>query len=315
MELRFYGVRGSCPTPISKEEYREKVVQILHSTKEILQENGSHLTEDEIYKLLPTHLQRNIGGNTTCLCLESKSGERFIFDMGTGLRTLGNELAPIAFGSDQLNLNIFMTHTHWDHIQGWPFFKPAYSPNVNINFYSCIPDLEERLKRQQLTENFPVSLDQMPSQKSFHLLEENQKCQVGDFEIIPFPLKHPGSCTGYRISDGTNAVIFATDVEFREEELATIRRWQELYGEVSVLIIDAQYSTDEAEKKVGWGHTAVRMAVRSAVEMGVKAVVLTHFEPDHTDQVVIDIVNAEIQDYFHNIDVILAYEGLTLTVD
>ncbi|WCL50203.1 MBL fold metallo-hydrolase [Leptospira sp. GIMC2001] len=316
MEMNFYGVRGSCPTPISKEEYKDKVMGILDATKQKIKEIGdSNISTADLYEALPDLLKRNIGGNTTCLCFTSKNDNKFIFDMGTGIRNLGNDLIPRAFGSVPLDLNIFMTHTHWDHIQGWPFFKPAYSPNVSVNFYSCIDDLQERLERQQWEDNFPLPFQAMASKKTFTLLTEKQQIQIGDFQLTPFALKHPGSCTGYRIADGDKAVFFCTDVELREDELESLSRWKETVGSADVLIIDAQYSTDEADKKIGWGHTSVKMAVKAGVKLGAKKVVLTHFEPDHTDASVMEIIHNEIHDYDHDIEVIVAYEGMTLSVN
>ncbi|NCN08656.1 MAG: MBL fold metallo-hydrolase [Leptospira sp.] len=314
MEINFYGVRGSCPTPITAREYKEKVMLILDKASQEWSDTKKKITSEEIYNSLSPTLKRNIGGNTTCLDFISSNGNHFIFDMGTGIRELGNSLAGKAF-TEGLDLSIFMTHTHWDHIQGWPFFKPAYSPKVNINFYSCIKNLQERLERQQWDENFPITLSAMASQKNFHYLEEHQAIQVKDYTLTPFPLMHPGSCTGYQISNGKKSVLFCTDVELRENQLETIQKWNQNSAKCEILIIDAQYSTEESEKKIGWGHTSVSMAVKAAEALGVKKVVLTHFEPDHTDEVAMQIIEDEIKGYEHNVEIIIAYEGLKLTVD
>ncbi|MCC5813657.1 MAG: MBL fold metallo-hydrolase [Leptospira sp.] len=315
MEIKFYGVRGSCPTPITREEYQSKLIEILDESKKIILEEGIDCSSKEIFNRLPDHLKQNIGGNTTCLYVKSRSGQHYIFDMGTGIRVLGNDLAPLAFGGDPLNLNIFMTHTHWDHIQGWPFFKPAYSPKTNIKFYSCIKNLQERLERQQIEENFPITLGMMPSKKEFQLMTEHEEISVGDLKITPFFLKHPGSCTGYKISEGSRSFIFATDVEFRPEELDYLNAWKDRLGEAELLIIDAQYSSEEADKKIGWGHTSVQMAVEVADRIGVSKVALTHFEPDHTDRDVLKIVDSEIGLGEHRVEVVLAKEGLSFTLD
>lgn len=312
MEFKFYGVRGSCPTPITKEEYHSKVIDIINHGKSMIRERGMEIGSEEIYQSLPSELRQNIGGNTTCLYLKSDEGKHFIFDMGTGIRVLGNDLAPLAFGGDKLKLNILMTHTHWDHIQGWPFFKPAYSPNTEIAFHSCIQNLKERLDRQQNEENFPISFDMMPSRKSFALLEEDREVTIDGLKITPFFLKHPGSCTGYKIEKDDKSLIFATDVEFHKNELHILNEWKQKLGKTDVLIIDAQYSSEEADNKVGWGHTSVKMAVEVAERIGVSEVYLTHFEPDHTDIKVNDIVHEEISDSKHKVKVIQAREGLSV---
>lgn len=316
MEFKFYGVRGSCPTPITREEYKSKVLEVIRVGRETLSKNGEQLSDEEIFDRLPSYLQQNIGGNTTCLSVTSKLGNRYIFDMGTGLRVLGNELASVLFSEEEdLNLRIFMTHTHWDHIQGWPFFKPAYSPKTNIEFYSCIPNLKARLELQQNEENFPVSFDMMASQKSFHNLEEYKEIEIEEFKITPFPLKHPGTCTGYRIAEGDQAILFTTDVEFREDEPYLLDKIYNKVGKASILIIDAQYSSDEADMKLGWGHTSVKMAVKAGERLGVKKVFLTHFEPDHTDAVIREIIQTDLKDYNPKVEIILAREGLSFSMD
>ncbi len=307
MEFEFYGVRGSCPTPMSQSEYKTKVENIILHTLEVCKNN---LDPAVIYSELPIHLRENVGGNTTCLYIRSRTGTHCIFDMGTGIRELGNRLAREAFSDRGLDLSIFMTHTHWDHIQGWPFFKPAYSPRCKIDFYSCIPNLEERLDRQQWNENFPLGLSLMGSQKSFYLLKEWEEISIGDLHITPFYLKHPGSCTGYKIREGNDTVVFATDVEFRPEDWDAIRSWGSELGEVGVLIIDAQYSAEEADQKIGWGHTSVKMAVEVATQIRAKRVYLTHFEPDHSDESIYRILQEEVGGMDLELTVIPAREGL-----
>lgn len=314
MEINFYGVRGSCPTPITAREYKAKVMHILEHASQTWKGKNGEISHEELYNSLAPTLQRNIGGNTTCLDFISSKGNHFVFDMGTGIRELGNSLAAKAF-MEGLDLNIFMTHTHWDHIQGWPFFKPAYSPKVNINFYSCIKNLQERLERQQWDENFPITLSAMASKKNFHCLEEYEPIQIKEYTLTPFPLMHPGSCTGYQISNGDKSVLFCTDVELRENQLETIQKWNKDLTNCEILIIDAQYSSEESEKKIGWGHTSVSMAVRAAEILGVKKVVLTHFEPDHTDEVAMQIIEDEIKGNAHKVEIIIAYEGLKLSVN
>lgn len=315
MEIQFYGVRGSIPTPMLPSEYQEKAWEILRLTQREVLSNPS-VSEAEIFSKLPPYLTNVIGGNTTCLSVRSKSDNQFIFDMGTGIRVLGNELAGRAFsGKEILRLNVFMTHTHWDHIQGWPFFKPAYSPNCDFHFYSCIANLEERLNRQQCMENFPITLSMMGSKKTFHRLAEYRETQVQDLFITPFALKHPGSSIGYRISDGKNAILFATDVEFREEEPQLLDHLKERIGPASVLIVDAQYSQEEADKKIGWGHTSVKMAVKAAESLGVETVILTHFEPDHTDRAIQEIIQTDLSGYHPRVQVKLAKEGQSFSLE
>ncbi|GBF50856.1 metal-dependent hydrolase [Leptospira ryugenii] len=315
MKITLFGVRGSLPTPITKREYQDKLKKILKMAKAEWQKNKD-FSEDDFIHSLPMPLAQDLGGNTTCVYLEGEAGERIIFDMGTGIRELGNTLAPLAFSGQALDLNILVSHTHWDHIQGWPFFKPGYSPSTNIQFYSCIPNLEERLVRQQHPENFPITLDQMASKKTFHLWKEFESYSIGELKIIPISLRHPGSCTGYRVREGNRKFLFCTDVEYREEDREYLLSLKPHIEGADLIVIDAQYSTAEAEKKVGWGHTAVGKAVEFAEMMDIRSVVLTHHEPDHDDQEVIRIILEEgkVVDTSKT-QVTVAREGMTFLLD
>ncbi len=314
MEIKLYGVRGSCPTPASPEDYRLNLKNILENAYSDWKINPEKFSVDEF--LLKSHPSLNsiIGGNTTCVYVKSESGEKLILDCGTGIRVLGNDLLKGGITEDKKNLNILITHTHWDHIQGWPFFKFAYIPGVKINFYSCIPNLQERLERQQHPENFPLSLELMPSIKTFNLQKMNVPFQIGDFEITPFALKHPGASTGYKIKEKEKTFLFCTDVEIAENDLNYIEKLRDVAKDADLMIMDAQYSVEEARAKVGWGHTSGFMVIKSAIEFGVKSLGLTHHEPDHLDSTIYNLKEEAIKQSQQDKklpDIFLATEGMS----
>lgn len=230
-------------------------------------------------ELLPIEMVHPIGGETTCI--EVRHGDEFlIIDMGSGVRRLGYEL----MNRPNKIFHVLMTHTHWDHIQGWPFFVPAYIPGNTIHFHSACADLRKRFSYQQKFEFFPVPLKGMPSKKQFHLFTPGSSFQIGPFHIDTLALPHPGGCISYRISVDHQRFIFATDTEFFGKEVIEHIRTKKSYFENSdLLIIDAQYTKEEAEKKIGWGHTSVEVAVDCAIEWNAKRVVLTHHEPSYGD--------------------------------
>lgn len=308
MKIRLHGVRGSLPTPIPSSEFTSKMEVILNSAIADYKKNPKGF---EVKKFLKQHQAENLllGGNTTCVSVLTDSNELIIFDMGTGIRILGNELAAKAF-SEGITVHIFLTHTHWDHIQGWPFFKPAYSPQTTVNFYSLIPNLQERLERQQHPENFPISLDMMASKKNFHVLKENESLKVGSVAITPFFLTHPGTCTGYKIQNGVRNFLFCTDVEIEEDNPHFLEKVKPILEKTNLLIIDAQYSEEEAEKKKGWGHTSMNRAVHFAESIHAEEVVLTHHEPDHSDAKIQSIFQDEALPEQDKIKVTLAQEGM-----
>ncbi|NDE62234.1 MAG: MBL fold metallo-hydrolase, partial [Cyclobacteriaceae bacterium] len=219
-----------------------------------------------------------------------------------------------AFGGDGWNLKIFMTHTHWDHTMGWPFFKPAYSPKVNIQFYSCITNLEERLRRQQHPEHFPVPFEAMASKKEFILLENYKSLKTNQLTITPFPLVHPGACTGYKIEEGGKSLLFCTDVEYVLENEDFYNNVLPIIQNCDLLIIDGQYGTEEAIQKKGWGHTSMRAAYAFAARANIKTIVLTHHEPDYSDKQIIELSKKEIPELQPSTKMILAYEGLVVEI-
>jgi phosphoribosyl 1,2-cyclic phosphodiesterase len=308
------GVRGSVPTPISIKQYQEKVKEAIGLAIANHQNSPSQFKIDEFYASLPVELRQPFGGNTTCLYVTTVSGKHLIFDMGTGIRELGNRMAPQAFGGEGWNLHIFMTHTHWDHIMGWPFFKPAYSPKVNIQFYSCIQNLEERLRRQQHPEHFPVPFDAMASKKTFNQLENFQSFMIDELEVIPFPLVHPGACTGYKIKEHGKSLLFCTDVEYVLENEDFYNTVEPIIHGSDILIIDGQYSSEEAVQKAGWGHTSMRAAYSFASKAKIKTVVLTHHEPDYSDKHIIELSKKEIPSPIPDTKYILGYEGLIIEI-
>jgi phosphoribosyl 1,2-cyclic phosphodiesterase len=279
MQVKFWGVRGSIPAPIDPIDYESRIKEILRISHRKWQKDLS-LQPEKIYEEIPLHLREIIGGNTTCVELID-GNEQLIFDMGTGARRLGYDMMAKGRSGD---IHILLTHTHWDHIQGWPFFIPGYIPTNHIHFYSAFPDCEERFILQQKFEFFPLEFHKMLSKREFHYFKAGDSFQIGSFNIKTEPLIHPGSSTAYRIEKDHKSFIFATDTEFFGPELPKIiKKKRKFFEKADVLVIDAQYSLKESEQKIGWGHTSMIIAVDCAVEWNVKKLILTHHEPAHDD--------------------------------
>ncbi|MBI3395171.1 MAG: MBL fold metallo-hydrolase, partial [Spirochaetia bacterium] len=180
--------------------------------------------------------------------------------------------------------------THWDHIQGWPFFVPGFIPGNTIHLYSCHTHTRERFVRQQQSDFFPVTFDEMRSTRIFHEYTAGESFQVGSFAIDTAALTHPGGSTAYRIRAGGKTFIFATDTEIFGPTLEEdMRSWKPFFEGADLVVLDAQYSLKESEQKVGWGHTAMLIAVDCAVLWNVKKALLTHHEPAHADQGIRDL--------------------------
>lgn len=311
MQIKLWGVRGSLPSPLDPRDYRSRVHDVLKKARNLWDESPG-LSVDEVYEKLPAPLAGVVGGDTTCVELRS-GDEQLIFDLGTGARRLGYDMMARGHKGD---LHILMTHTHWDHIQGWPFFAPGYIPGNHVHFHSCIPDCEERFIKQQQFEFFPLGFHDMMSERTFHTYDQGDSFEVGSFKVTTEALIHPGGSTSYRVDREGKTFIFATDTEFFGPELPDLmEKKKPFFKDADLLIMDAQYSLKESEQKIGWGHTAMVIAVDCAIEWGVKRLALTHHEPAHDDFTTYQLFEEALEhnrQYGDSLNLILARQGETI---
>ncbi|HEY2931715.1 MAG TPA: MBL fold metallo-hydrolase [Acidobacteriota bacterium] len=259
LRLKFWGVRGSTPTP-----------QI---------ENLSY------------------GGNTPCVEIRTPENEVFIFDGGTGVRNLGDALTE-EFKDRKITATFFLTHYHWDHIQGIPFFKPLYSTENEFVFHSfrSYYSVKEMLEGQMKNPYFPVDFDFLPSRRSFIEIDRDP-IKFGNLTIYPFPLNHPDGARGYRIEYDGAAIIYATDVEHGKKQFDFMIR--EYAQNARILIYDSQFTPEEYVHRVGWGHSTWMEGIKVAREANAEQLILFHHDPSHSDQVFFEIVQ-EARNHFEN---------------
>jgi phosphoribosyl 1,2-cyclic phosphodiesterase len=257
VRIKFWGVRGSTPTP-------------------------------QIENL-------KFGGNTACLEIRNGANECVIFDAGSGIRALGQTLMQEAAGAP-INTKIFLTHFHWDHIQGIPFFAPLYGPKNHISFFSGSTGrpLQETLEGQMAKPYFPIDFGQVAAKRDFHQIETGGSIKVGDLTITPFPLNHPQGASGYRIECNGVVIVYATDYEHGVGESDSVLC--EYAQNANILICDAQYTPAEYETHRGWGHSTWQNAVLLAREARAEHLMLFHHDPAHDDQAMMQISqNARMQ--------------------
>lgn len=316
MYVRFYGVRGSIPTPMRSEEYLDKLRQVL--TKASTVDLSTPLARETFIGSLPFHLKANYGGNTSCVYLNIE-GDHIILDMGSGVRLLGLDLLTKPFGKNSDELYVFLTHTHWDHIQGLPFFIPAYLGGNKINVYSACDNIAERLEMQQTARFFPIALSEMGARFKCFQLKPGVTQSVRNFSVSSLKLNHPNTSYAYRFDHAGKSIVYATDGEFNEQSIDFIRDCIEFFKNADLLIFDAQYTFKESFEKLHWGHSSANTGIDLAVKSGVKRLVFFHHEPSYPDQQLADIYT-DIIHYRdtvarnHHLELIPAWEGLELTI-
>jgi phosphoribosyl 1,2-cyclic phosphodiesterase len=253
-----------------------------------------------------------VGGNTSCVEITTPSGDVIILDAGTGIRALGDDLVRRKVGAAHL----LLSHLHWDHIQGLPFFVPAWLPSSRLEIVGArstgTPELglEASLSLQMQPPHFPVRLSDMRSQLAFREVDSGDVVSVGDATIRAARLNHPGGVMGYRVEAGGRAIVYATDTEHfangPDRDLIALARGAD------VLIYDAMYTDAEHTTRVGWGHSTWNAGVAVADAAGVDRLVLFHHDPGRTDAQVDAI---ERQAAIHRPGTVAAREGLEVRLE
>jgi phosphoribosyl 1,2-cyclic phosphodiesterase len=236
------------------------------------------------------------GGNTSCFEVRHR-GARLIFDAGTGIRPLGTDLVEKGPNS----IHIFLTHFHWDHIQGFPFFAPLYDPEDTITVVGPKQrdiDVQNLFAGQMGPIYFPVPFSVVAAVMEFEHLNEGIY-EVGDAVLDVLRVKHPSYVLGYRIRLGGQTICFIPDNEIEGEGYEVgggwDRRIRDFVADADLLIHDAMYTEDEYRSRVGWGHSAYEQAVRLAEEGGVKRLLLFHHDPTRSDDD-LDSIVARLRD-------------------
>jgi len=277
----------------------------------------------------PGRITEKYGGNTPCVSIRYNDTQ-IIFDAGTGIRNLGIELLEeIKKEENPTVLHLFLSHTHWDHIQGLPFFLPSYHKNTKLIIYGSHRKerfLASILKEQMDFDYFPVSMSSFAADISIKEMDE-QVLEIGPL-IIGWQeqVYHPGGSVRYKISVNGNKVVYATDVELdrvfknledNEENKKLAGEYMDFISDADLLIADAQYTEEEYKEKIGWGHSSVPVLLQTAFNSNVKQLAVFHHDPQHSDKFLDDLWMENRKKFSseeRKMDVFWAREGMTLSI-
>lgn len=312
MKIRFWGVRGSLPTPLTPAQLKSKISSI---TQRIGADDiATQEARERFLARLPDYLFSTVGGNTACVELVTGEKCRIVFDAGTGIRNLGQEILSY---KKPCAVHLFMSHFHWDHLQGLPFFGPAFDPHSYMSFYSPNPDLQAIMEGQMRQPYFPIGMDAMGAKKEFvHLKGDGVK--IGEVRVHFRSMSHPGGCYSYAVEEAGKKVIYSTDTELDAKDFDRSPENERYFADADALIIDAQYTLGEAIEKQYWGHSSFSLAADFAASWRIKRLILFHHEPNYSDKKIESILKSAEWYLSHmrgpRASVILAREGLELEV-
>ena len=319
MRVRFWGTRGSLPVAPKAANIRGKLIRAL-----LAAEGRRFASPDDagaFVDSLEFSTGSTYGGATSCVEIDGGDGSFVICDMGSGLRELGQEaLRRCAAGAPRV-FHIFLSHLHWDHIMGFPFFGPAYDPAARIIIYSCHHDAALALRRQQEEISFPVSFDQLAARIEFVTLVPGETAPIAGLDVTAIEQYHSHQSFGYRFDDGAARLVYSTDSEHCADQTAAERAFLDFIADADLVICDTMYSLAEAVSlKADWGHSSNLVAVDLCRAARVGQLVLFHHEPLYSDREIAQVHRETIRyeqltrEAAAPLTVLCAYDGLNLPV-
>ncbi len=314
MKVKFWGVRGSLPAPQLPRDIEQKIKTVLMAATP--QDIENEETVDAFLASLPFFMRSTYGGNSPCVQVTPADGKLMIVDAGSGIRELGLDLLGTPAGRGQGDVHLFLSHTHWDHIQGFPFFPPAYIPGNKLTVYND-KDLRKTFSDQQDARYFPVPLEYMRSKMTFEKIRVGETFQVGETEVCTLEMFHPGMSLAFRFVDKDTTFIYASDSEFNMRPRSEIEEFIEFVRDADGLVFDSHFTFTDSQEKITWGHSSAEIGIDIAVAANVKRLFLFHHEPSYNDEK-LSKLGARATRYKEliaaesNLQIITTYDGLEL---
>lgn len=282
LKVRFWGTRGSIPVALTAAQMRAKLAAALRGARDVAL--ADDVAVEAYLDSLPFEATGTYGGHSACVEIESGGPEYVLCDLGSGVRAFGQAaLARYGPGVPQ-TYHVFMSHLHWDHIMGLPFFSPAYIPGNRVIIYGCHARLREAFVRQQAEPSFPVDFAVIAGQVEFVQLTPGVPRQVAGLTVTAKEQLHAGDSYGYRFERDGKAAVYSTDSEHKLEDEAVTRGFVDFFRNADVVVFDAMYSlADAISVKADWGHSSNIVGVELCQLAGVKHLCMFHHEPAFGD--------------------------------
>jgi len=220
------------------------------------------------------------GGCSSCVQVDIGSDEYVLCDMGSGVRAFGVDVLQRHGTAKPNTFHVFMSHLHWDHIMGFPFFLPAYIPANVVRIYGCHDGMEEAFRRQHGAPSFPVDFSQLPARIEFVRLAPDTTHEIAGLRVRAMRQRHGGDSYGWRIEHGGRILVYSTDSEHRVEDAPAMAAFVDFFRDADVVVFDAMYSlADAISVKADWGHSSNVVGVELCQQARAKHLVMFHHEP------------------------------------
>jgi phosphoribosyl 1,2-cyclic phosphodiesterase len=318
VRVRFWGTRGSLPVSLTWRDVRDRLAKalVLAAPHNL---DSAEKAQAFVAKHFEFSLSHTFGGHSSCVELETAAGadagSYFVCDMGSGARAFGaHVLARQA--QRPATVNVFMSHLHWDHIMGFPFFRPAYRQEYRLRIHGCHEQLEHAFRLQQDPPCFPVPFSELAASIEFVQLAPGETRVVDGVAVTPMLQLHGGDSYGYRFEADGRSVVYATDSEHKLEEAGESEKYAFFFRDADLVVFDAMYSlADAISVKADWGHSSNVIGVELCQLAGAKRLALYHHEPANDDQAIARILEEtrrleELTREGAPLEVFAAYDGL-----
>lgn len=318
-QVIFWGTRGSLPVALSARDVREKLLAAVAAVDG--QKFRTRAALESFVDRLPFAVNGTFGGNSSCVEIVTNGPEHIICDMGSGARPLGQaKIARYGVPNPQ-TYHVFISHLHWDHLMGFPFFQPMYIPGNRIVIHGCHAQLEEAIRLQMRAPCFPVDYAQAGASIEFDQMTPGKKHFIAGMNVIPKLQLHDGDSYGYRFEGIDKTVVYSTDSEHKLDDIAAYDSFVDFFAKADLVVFDAMYSLAEAASvKSDWGHSSNVVGVELCQAAAVRTLALFHHEPVHDDMQLSRLLaeSRRLEELTRGdrppLAVVSAYDGLTLTL-